>query len=105
VVRAQGDIRRDREVQHLLAVCIELQPRLEVSATVDNPFADVDLIPRAMQCQEDLSLAMGLYNDSLMAVEETFAISAQAPETEAPATAVPVTAAAPPPATGSTSQV
>lgn len=72
---SQGDIRRNHEVQHLVKVCVQLQPRLQMSASLDNPFADVDLIPRAMQCQEDLEHTMGLYNDTLLAVSESYAIS------------------------------
>ncbi|CEG42851.1 myosin-like protein [Plasmopara halstedii] len=74
---ARGDLRRDPQVQHHLKVCVQLLPRLQISANLDNPFANVDLIPRAMQCQEDLETTMGLYNDSLLAVTETYALSAQ----------------------------
>ncbi|KAG6614640.1 myosin-like protein [Phytophthora cinnamomi] len=74
---ARGDLRRDPGVQHHLKVCVQLLPRLQISANLDNPFANVDLIPRAMQCQEDLETTMGLYNDSLLAVTETYALSAQ----------------------------
>ncbi|RLN52526.1 hypothetical protein BBJ28_00022546, partial [Nothophytophthora sp. Chile5] len=74
---ARGDLRRDPTVQHHLKVCAQLLPRLQISANLDNPFANVDLIPRAMQCQEDLETTMGLYNDSLLAVTETYALSAQ----------------------------
>ncbi|RLN45157.1 hypothetical protein BBJ29_003331 [Phytophthora kernoviae] len=74
---ARGDLRRDPTVQHHLKVCVQLLPRLQISANLDNPFANVDLIPRAMQCQEDLETTMGLYNDSLLAVTETYALSAQ----------------------------
>ena len=55
-----GDLRRDPQVQHHLKVCVQLFPRLQISANLDNPFANVDLIPRAMQCQEDLEMTMGL---------------------------------------------
>ncbi|OQS06538.1 myosin [Thraustotheca clavata] len=72
---AQGDLRRNPEVQRLLKVCVQLQPRLQMSANLDNPFANVELIPRAMQCQEDLEMTIGLYNDSLLAVTETYTIS------------------------------
>ncbi|OQR82606.1 myosin-like protein [Achlya hypogyna] len=72
---AQGDLRRNAEVQHLLKVCVQLQPRLQMSANLDNPFANVELIPRAMQCQEDLEMTIGLYNDSLLAVTETYTLS------------------------------
>ncbi|TYZ57604.1 hypothetical protein PybrP1_003944 [[Pythium] brassicae (nom. inval.)] len=74
---SRGDLRRDVTVQHHLKVCVQLLPRLQISANLDNPFANVDLIPRAMQCQEDLEVTMGLYNDSLLAVTETYAMSAQ----------------------------
>lgn len=74
---ARGDLRRDPTVQHHLKVCVQLLPRLQISANLDNPFANIDLIPRAMQCQEDLETTMGLYNDSLLAVSETYALSAQ----------------------------
>lgn len=74
---ARGDLRRDQQVQHHLKVCVQLLPRLQISANLDNPFANVDLIPRAMQCQEDLETTMGLYNDSLLAVTETYALSAE----------------------------
>ena len=74
---SRGDLRRDPQVQHHLKVCVQLLPRLQISANLDNPFANVDLIPRAMQCQEDLETTMGLYNDSLLAVTETYALSAQ----------------------------
>ena len=67
-----GDLRRNTQVQHLLKICVQLQPRLQMSASLDNPFANSDLIPRAMQCQEDLETTIGLYNDSLLAVTESY---------------------------------
>ncbi|DAZ98635.1 TPA: hypothetical protein N0F65_000830 [Lagenidium giganteum] len=73
---AHGDLRRDPAVQHHLKVCVQLLPRLQISANLDNPFANMDLIPRAMQCQEDLEMTTGLYNDSLLAMTETFALTA-----------------------------
>lgn len=74
---ARGDLRRDPDVQRMLKICVQLLPRLQISANLDNPFANLDLIPRAMQSLEDLETTMGLYNDSLLAVSETYAISAQ----------------------------
>uniref|UniRef100_A0AAV1TN53 PX domain-containing protein n=1 Tax=Peronospora matthiolae TaxID=2874970 RepID=A0AAV1TN53_9STRA len=68
VRNAQGDVRGDRTVQHHLDVCIRLAPSLQRSAKVDNPFTSADLIPRAMQCQEDLQQAVAMYNDALLAV-------------------------------------
>jgi hypothetical protein len=68
VRNAQGDVRGDRTVQHHLNVCIRLAPSLQRSTEVDNPFTNADLIPRAMQCQEDLQQPVAMYNDSLLAV-------------------------------------
>ncbi|RLN89599.1 hypothetical protein BBJ28_00011589 [Nothophytophthora sp. Chile5] len=70
VRRARGDVRSDATVQHHLDMCVKLAAGLQRSADLDNPFADVDLIPRAMQCQEDLQQAVALYNDALLAVSD-----------------------------------
>lgn len=63
----RGDVRGNGTVQHHLGVCVQLAPGLQSSADVENPFADAELIPRAMQCQEDLQRAVALYNDALLA--------------------------------------
>ncbi|KAE8915680.1 hypothetical protein PF005_g18156 [Phytophthora fragariae] len=68
VRNARGDVRDDGTVQHHLDMCVQLAPALQRSADLDNPFADSELIPRAMQCQEDLQQAVALYNDALLAV-------------------------------------
>lgn len=70
VRRARGDVREDGTVQHHLDVCVQLAPALQRSTDLDNPFANAELIPRAMQCQEDLQQAVALYNDALLAVSE-----------------------------------
>ncbi|KAF4319607.1 hypothetical protein BBO99_00005947 [Phytophthora kernoviae] len=70
VRRARGDVRGDGTVQHHLDVCVQLAPALQCSADLDNPFANTDLIPRAMQCQEDLQQVVALYNDALLAASE-----------------------------------
>lgn len=67
VRNARGDVRGDGTVQHHLDMCVQLTPGLKRSADVDNPFADTELIPRAMQCQEDLQQAVAMYNDALLA--------------------------------------
>ncbi|KAF1794637.1 Phox homologous domain [Phytophthora cactorum] len=67
VRNARGDVRGDGTVQHHLDMCVQLAPGLQRSADVDNPFADAELIPRAMQCQEDLQQAVVMYNDALLA--------------------------------------
>jgi hypothetical protein len=77
IPNARGDLRCDPAVQHLLKVCVQLLPRLEISANLDNLFVNIDLIPSAMQYQEDLETTMELYNDSLLAVSETYALSPQ----------------------------
>lgn len=66
-LEAGGDLRRDQHVQQHLAQCLALLPALRATADVDSPFVDVDLVPRALQCQEDLELAVATYNDSLLA--------------------------------------
>ncbi|CAI5718535.1 unnamed protein product [Hyaloperonospora brassicae] len=71
VWNARGDVRGDRTVQHHLDVCIRLAPSLQRSADLDNPFTDADLIPRAMQCQEDLQQAVAMFNDALLAAPGT----------------------------------
>ncbi|KAL3656891.1 hypothetical protein V7S43_018230 [Phytophthora oleae] len=67
VRNARGDVRGDGTVQHHLDMCVQLAPGLQRSADLDNPFADADLIPRAMQCQDDLQQAVAMYNDALLA--------------------------------------
>ena len=71
VWNARGDVRGDRTVQPHLDVCIRLAPSLQRSTDVDNPFTDADLIPRAMQCQEDLQQAVAMFNDALLAASGT----------------------------------
>ncbi|CAI5745130.1 unnamed protein product [Peronospora destructor] len=68
VRNARGDVRGDGTVQHHLDMCVQLAPCLQRSANLDNPFAKAELIPRAMQCEEDLQHAITMYNDSLLAV-------------------------------------
>ncbi|CEG42852.1 myosin-like protein [Plasmopara halstedii] len=67
VRNSRGDVRSDGTVQHHLGVCVQLAPGLQRSVDVENPFADADLIPQALQCQEDLQQAVALYNDALLA--------------------------------------
>ncbi|OWZ10949.1 hypothetical protein PHMEG_00016104 [Phytophthora megakarya] len=67
VRNARGDVRGDGTVQHHLDMCVQLAPSLQRSADLDNPFADAELIPRAMQCQDDLHQAVAMYNDALLA--------------------------------------
>ncbi|TDH67106.1 hypothetical protein CCR75_007927 [Bremia lactucae] len=64
---AQGDVRGDATVQHRLSVCVKLALRLQRSVDLDNPFADAELVPRAMQCQEELQQVFAIYNDALLA--------------------------------------
>jgi hypothetical protein len=66
-LEAGSDLRRDQHVQQHLAQCLALLPALRATADVDSPFVDVDLVPRALQCQEDLERAVATYNDSLLA--------------------------------------
>ncbi|KAG7379905.1 hypothetical protein PHYPSEUDO_008027 [Phytophthora pseudosyringae] len=67
VRNARGDVRGDGTIQHHLDVCVQLAPGLQRSADLDNPFANAELVPRAMQCQEDLQQAVAMYNDALLA--------------------------------------
>jgi hypothetical protein len=67
VRNARGDVRGDGAIQHHLDICVQLAPGLQRSADLDNPFANAELIPRAMQCQEDLQQAVAMYNDALLA--------------------------------------
>ena len=62
----QGDVRTDMHVQHLLRVVLALLPKLQQTATM-GPFSDMDLLPRAMQCLEDLAGAIAFYNDAAVA--------------------------------------
>lgn len=66
-VEIGGDLRRNTEVQQQLATCLELLPALKASADVESPFADIELLPRALQCVEDLERAVATYNDALLA--------------------------------------
>ncbi|KAL4157751.1 hypothetical protein PRNP1_003536 [Phytophthora ramorum] len=75
---ARGDVRGDGTVQHHLDVCVQLAPGLQRSADLDNPFANEELIPRAMQCQEDLQQAVAMYNDALLAVSGVAPVQQQA---------------------------
>lgn len=77
------DVRFDPAVQHNLAAVVKLLPALHMSADVENPFVDVDLVPRVLQCQEDLERTVELYNDAVLArfAAAGVAASAQVPVT------------------------
>ncbi|CAI5701680.1 unnamed protein product [Peronospora effusa] len=77
VRNARGDVRSDGTVQHHLDMCVQLAPCLQRSADLDNPFAKAELIPRAMQCEEDLQQAITMYNDSLLAVSDVAPVQHQ----------------------------
>ncbi|KAG1686516.1 hypothetical protein DVH05_006482 [Phytophthora capsici] len=77
VRNARGDVRGDGTVQHHLDMCVQLAPGLQRSADLDNPFADAELIPRAMQCQDDLQQAVAMYNDALLAASGIASIQQQ----------------------------
>ncbi|GMF49239.1 unnamed protein product [Phytophthora fragariaefolia] len=79
---ARGDVRDDGTVQHHLDVCVQLAPALQRSADLENPFADSELIPRAMQCQEDLQQAVALYNDALLAASGVAPIQQQVQQSQ-----------------------
>ena len=82
VHNARGDVRDDGTVQHHLDVCVQLAPCLQRSTDLDNPFAKAELIPRAMQCEEDLQHAITLYNDSLLAVSGVAPVQQQVQQPE-----------------------
>ncbi|ETI45923.1 hypothetical protein F443_09631 [Phytophthora nicotianae P1569] len=84
VRNARGDVRGDGTVQHHLDMCVQLAPGLQRSADVDNPFADAELIPRAMQCQEDLQQAVAMYNDALLAASGIAPTQQQAQRVQQP---------------------
>ncbi|KAG6975160.1 hypothetical protein JG688_00002650 [Phytophthora aleatoria] len=84
VRNARGDVRGDGTVQHHLDMCVQLAPGLQRSADVENPFADAELIPRAMQCQEDLQQAVVMYNDALLAASGVAPTQQQAQRVQQP---------------------
>ncbi|KAI9913848.1 hypothetical protein PsorP6_005795 [Peronosclerospora sorghi] len=91
VRNARGDVRTDGTVQHHLDVCVQLAPGLQSSVDPDNPFANTELIPRALQCHEDLLSAFAIYNDSLVAILGITPVQPRGqPQLQVQAQAVPV---------------
>ena len=67
----QGDVRADANIQHLLRVALALLPGLRQTATL-GAFSDMDLLPRAMQCLDDLAQAICVYNDAALVSASVF---------------------------------
>jgi hypothetical protein len=67
IIYAAGDVRQDTELQEMIHAVKVLQPRVAASAQIGGN-VNVELIPLAMQLQDDIQDAFNQYNDTLLAI-------------------------------------
>lgn len=67
IIYAAGDVRQDTELQEMIHAVKVLQPRVAASAQIGGN-VNVELIPLAMQLQDDIQDAFNQYNDTLLAL-------------------------------------
>lgn len=67
VIYAQGDVRNDTELQEMIHAVKVLLPRVSASAQIGGN-ANMELVPLAMQLQDDIQDALNQYNDQLLAL-------------------------------------
>lgn len=67
VIYAQGDVRHDTQLQEMIHAVKVLQPRVGASAQI-GAGVDMELVPLAMQLQDDIQDAFNQYNDTLLAL-------------------------------------
>ncbi|ETW08414.1 hypothetical protein H310_00999 [Aphanomyces invadans] len=67
IIYAQGDIRTDGALQEMIHAVKVLQPRVAASAQI-GAGVNMELVPLAMQLQDDIQDAFNQYNDTLLAL-------------------------------------
>lgn len=67
VIYAAGDVRQDTELQEMIHAVKVLQPRVAASGQIGGN-VNIELIPLAMQLQDDIQDAFNQYNDTLLAL-------------------------------------
>ncbi|KDO24461.1 hypothetical protein SPRG_20866 [Saprolegnia parasitica CBS 223.65] len=67
VMYSQGDIRNDNGLQEMIHAVKVLQPRVTASAQI-GAGVNMELVPLAMQLQDDIQDAFSQYNDTLLAL-------------------------------------
>lgn len=67
IIYAQGDVRHDTQLQEMIHAVKVLQPRVGASAQI-GAGVDMELVPLAMQLQDDIQDAFNQYNDTLLAL-------------------------------------
>ncbi|KAF0689887.1 Aste57867_18683 [Aphanomyces stellatus] len=67
IIYAQGDIRTDGTLQEMIHAVKVLQPRVAASAQI-GAGVNMELVPLAMQLQDDIQDAFNQYNDTLLAL-------------------------------------
>ncbi|KAE8908079.1 Unconventional [Phytophthora fragariae] len=67
IIYAAGDVRQDTELQEMIHAVKVLQPRVAASAQIGGK-VNIELIPLAMQLQDDIQDAFNQYNDTLLAL-------------------------------------
>ncbi|RHZ39536.1 hypothetical protein DYB26_003052 [Aphanomyces astaci] len=67
IIYAQGDIRTDGALQEMIHAVKVLQPRVTASAQI-GAGVNMELVPLAMQLQDDIQDAFNQYNDTLLAL-------------------------------------
>ncbi|RLN95311.1 hypothetical protein BBJ28_00024282, partial [Nothophytophthora sp. Chile5] len=67
IIYAAGDVRQDTELQEMIHAVKVLQPRVAASAQIGGN-VNIELVPLAMQLQDDIQDAFNQYNDTLLAL-------------------------------------
>ncbi|CCI41908.1 unnamed protein product [Albugo candida] len=67
ILYATGDVRQNAELQEMIHAIRILQPRVGASAQI-GANVEMELVPLAMQLQDDIHEAFNQYNDSLLAL-------------------------------------
>lgn len=67
IIYAAGDVRQDTELQEMIHAVKVLAPRVAASAQIGGN-VNVELIPLAMQLQDDIQDAFNQYHDTLLAL-------------------------------------
>ncbi|OQS02856.1 myosin [Thraustotheca clavata] len=67
IMYSQGDIRNDNGLQEMIHAVKVLQPRVTASAQI-GAGVNMELVPLAMQLQDDIQDAFSQYNDTLLAL-------------------------------------
>ncbi|DAZ98837.1 TPA: hypothetical protein N0F65_000993 [Lagenidium giganteum] len=74
IIYATGDVRHDTELQEMIHAVKVLQPRVAASAQIGGN-VNMELVPLAMQLQDDIQDALNQYNDTLLAIRLGQALS------------------------------